>query len=165
MTQAEFETVYQTYFSVVYGYLIEQCRDASLAEELTAETFFKALRNIDGFRGDCKISSWLCQIAKNAYISYLRKNDPKRHLPLENAPCEADDAQEDFLVKEAAEGALKALHSLDEPYKEVFYLRALGDYSYKSIAKLFGKSENWACVVYHRARIKIREIMEEKDEI
>nr|WP_301281489.1 RNA polymerase sigma factor [Anaerocolumna aminovalerica] len=69
----EFEEIYSEYFEDVYRYVLCLCRNESIAEDITQETFFKALKNIDSFKGDCKMSVWLCQIAKNSYFSYLKK--------------------------------------------------------------------------------------------
>ncbi|MDO4565233.1 MAG: sigma-70 family RNA polymerase sigma factor [Clostridia bacterium] len=165
MTDAEFERLYQTYFSSVFGYLMRLCNDPSLAEELTSDTFFKALGSVNRFRGDCEILSWLCAIARNAYLSYLRKNGRLMRLHDEEIVEDgAKNLEESYLDKEAVAEAMAALNALNEPYREVFRLRTFGELSYRSIAELFGRTENWACVVYHRARIKIREAMEDRND-
>lgn len=69
----EFEELYQTYFSDVYRYILKLSGSEHIAEEITEETFYKALRKIHTFRGECDIRIWLCRIAKNSYTSYLRK--------------------------------------------------------------------------------------------
>lgn len=159
MTSSMFESIYKAYFGRVYHYLLSQCRDHHLAEELTAETFFKALRSLDDFRGDCDPGTWLCRIAQNLYISHLRK---RRDIhPLEDALDLPDPAAPDPALRaeeqDSAMAVYARLHRLEEPYKEVFLLRALGQLSFRQIGELFGKTENWACVTYHRARKKLQE--------
>ncbi len=153
----DFQEVYRLYFRDVYRYTLSLCRNESLAEEITQESFYKALRSLDSFDGKCKLSVWLCQIAKNTYISMCRKN---KHLaPDAEAdlfPC-AGNMEDRFSDREAAFAIHKVLHALEEPYKEVFSLRAFGELSFKQIAELFGRTETWARVTYHRARLKIKE--------
>ena len=155
----DFQEVYNLYFRDVYRYALSLCRNESVAEEITQETFYKALEKLDSFDGKGKVSVWLCQIAKNTYISMCRKD---KHLD-----PDADTAQlpgkgsieECFCDRETAFVIHKVLHELEEPYKEVFSLRTFGELPFKQIAELFGKTETWARVTYHRARLKIKEEM------
>lgn len=150
----DFEQVYVIYFDDVYRFLLALSGSESTAEELTAETFFRALRALDGFRGECSVRVWLCQIAKNLYYSQTRRD--ARLTPLDECAVPAEDAAERLSDRSEAETIRQCLHELPEPYKEVFLWRVYGERSYKEIAKLFGKTENWACVTYHRARKMIR---------
>ena len=150
---AEFQEVYDLYFRDVYKYALSLSRDAQVAEEITQETFFKALKNIDSFRGQCRLYVWLCQIAKNTYYTYVQKQS--RSVPEEIAAGEG--LEERMLTKESAFEIHKVLHRLPEPYKEVFSLRVFGELSFGQIGILFGKTESWARVTYHRARMKIKE--------
>lgn len=148
--------MYELYFKDVYKYVLALCRDEHMAEEVTQETFFKALKSIDSFRGQCKLYVWLCQIAKNTYCSMAAKNRKREEM----LPGESEDALEKALMtKESAFEIHKLLHELEEPYKEVFSLRVFGELSFRQIGQLFGKTESWARVTYHRARLKIREGM------
>ena len=158
---AEFEDTYNAYFKDVYLYICSLSGDQHLAEDITAETFIKAMKAIDSFKGNCDIRVWLCQIAKNSYFSYLRKN--RKFVDLEKLPERADehDVAEMIAAAEASMKIHEVLHNHNEPYKEVFTLRVFGELSFKQIANLFGKSENWACVTYHRARKKVKERMED----
>ena len=52
-----------------------------------------------------------------------------------------------------------ALHAMEEPFREVFELRVFGELSFREIGTIFGKTENWARVTYHRARLKLQERM------
>lgn len=153
----DFEDVYDCYFRDVYRYVLSLCRNQTVAEEVTQETFFKALSKIDGFDGRSKVFVWLCQIARNTYISMCRKD---KYLDLDaNVDLLAvrHSIEDSYCLKETATSAHRILSELDEPYKEVFSLRAFGELSFKQIADLFGKTETWARVTYHRARLKIKE--------
>ena len=150
----EFQQVYDLYFRDVYKYVLSLSRDADMAEEITQETFFKALKSIDSFRGQCRLYVWLCQIAKNTYISHCKKQN--RMVP--HGECASEETLEErFFVKESAFEIHKVLHRLPEPYKEVFSLRVFGELPFTQIGELFGKTESWARVTYHRARLKIKE--------
>ncbi|MDO5095588.1 MAG: RNA polymerase sigma factor [Peptostreptococcaceae bacterium] len=161
----EFEKIYRRYFRDVFLFLKSLSNDESIAEEMASETFFKAMQTIDSFRGDCDIRVWLCQIAKNTYYSYLKKQ--KRLVQLDELKEVATD---DIGIEERISNSGEAmqihqiLHEMQEPYKEVFMLRVFGELSFKEIANIFKKTENWACVTYHRAKNKIREKMEVCDE-
>lgn len=162
MTGTEFEKIYTEHFGAVRRYLLKLCRSAPLADEITSDTFFKAMSAIDKFDGKCDVKSWLFQIAKNSYFSYLKKAG--RTVPLESV-SETDDAgpgiEERVADADASVRILQVLHTMQEPYKEVFSLRVFGELSFRQIAEIFGKTENWACVTYHRAKSKIQTILEE----
>ncbi|MGL4731993.1 MAG: RNA polymerase sigma factor [Clostridium sp.] len=153
----EFEEVYSAYFKDVYKYVLSLSKNESIAEDITQETFFKALKNIDSFKGNCKMRVWLCQIAKNSYFSYLKKTQ-NNFVRVEDIVDVSDvDFEQILFDDESAFEIHKLLHNLEEPFKEVFTLRFFGDLSFIKIAELFGKTESWARVTYHRARIKIKE--------
>ena len=161
MSESDFDRIYREQFEPVYRYSLALTRSAQAAEELTQATFFKALQAIDGFRGESSLKSWLCAIAKNLWLSERRRAEP---LPLEELPETAEQGggpEERALEREDALRVHRALHVLAEPYKEVFTLRVFGQLGFREIGELFGKTENWACVVYHRARGKLRAEMEE----
>lgn len=155
----DFEQVYTQYFGGVYQYLMSLCRSEALAQELTQETFFKAMRQIEGFKGECKLYVWLCQIAKNTYFSYLRKE--KRCEALEEVPEQADEAglEEAVVQSDTAFSVHRALHAMPEPNKEVLTLRIFGELSFAQIGELFGRTESWARVTYHRGKIKLKETL------
>ena len=150
----EFEEVYRLYFRDVYRYCLALCRDEETAEEVTQEPFFKALNAIDQFDGRCRLYVWLCQIAKNTYFSMQSKKRPDGLT--EDIPS-GESLEERLLTKESAFEIHRVLHRLEEPYKEVFSLRTFGELPFKQIGELFGKTESWARVTYHRARLKIKE--------
>ena len=154
----DIEKLYQEYFSVVYKYILSLSRDPLTAEEITQETFFKALKKIGSFRGDCSIRVWLCQIAKNLYYDQLKKQSRFEELPEEYGESTAS-PENDMIRATDRKMINKILHSLKEPYKEVFTLRTYGELSFSEIAELFQKTTSWARVTYHRAGIMIKEEM------
>ena len=155
MTNREFEELYRENFDLVYRYALGLTRDVHAAEELTQETFFKAMQAIDGFRGECGLKTWLCGIAKNKFISQQRqkKLEPLDELPETRDPGEGPESA--VLRKDESMRLHRLLHELPEPYKEVFSLRVFGQLGFREIGALFGKTENWAYVTFHRAKAKI----------
>ena len=157
----EFTQIYEAYFRDVELYLRAICRDEALAEELTEQVFFRALKALPTFRGDCDIRSWLCAMARNAYLSHLRKEKPSENIDDIQIPDPRISVEEQIADQEQAMAIHRILHALPEPYKEVFSLRIFGQLSFADIGSLFGRTANWACVTYHRARQKIQSEMEE----
>lgn len=153
----DFQEVYNLYFRDVYRFALSLCRNESVAEEITQETFYKALEKLDRFDGRCKVSVWLCQIAKNTYISMCRKNKFLDFSTDTTLLADVECIEARFCDREAAFAIHKVLQTLDEPYKEVFSLRTFGELSFRQIGELFGRTESWARVTYHRARLKIKE--------
>ena len=153
----DFQEVYNLYFRDVYRFALSLCRNKPLAEEITQETFYKALEKLDSFDGKCKVSVWLCQIAKNTYISVCRMNKFLDFSTDTTLLADVECIEARFCDREVAFAIHKVLHTLDEPYKEVFSLRTFGELSFRQIGELFGRTESWARVTYHRARLKIKE--------
>ncbi len=156
----EFEQIYITYFRDVYLYIRRLSNSEHIAEEITSETFFKAMKSIDSFRGDCDMRVWLCQIAKNCYYSYIKKADRTECIDNVEIAEQGASFEERLFRHDTAMQIQKILHDVPEPYKEVFMWRVYAELSFKQIGQIFGKSENWACVAYHRARNKIKEKLE-----
>lgn len=152
----DFQKLYSEYYDTVFQYVLSLCRDEQWAEEITQAAFFKALKSIDTFRGECKLSAWLCQIAKNTFYTETKRQQRQVDYPLEQ--IQSDEAIDQKIYdKETAFQIHKLLHVLEEPYKEVFWMRTFGELSFKDIGVLFGKTESWARVTYHRAKMKIKE--------
>ena len=156
----EFEQIYITYFRDVYLYIRRLSNSEHIAEEITSETFFKAMKSIDSFRGDCDIRVWLCQIAKNCYYSYIKKAGRTECIDNVEIAEQGASFEERLFRHDTAMQIQKILHDVPKPYKEVFMWRVYAELSFKQIGQIFGKSENWACVTYHRARNKIKEKLE-----
>lgn len=154
----DFGKIYEEYMQDVYRYVLAISRNPHIAEEITQETFFKALKNIDKFKGECKLSVWLCQIAKNTYYSYCEEEKRRHGYVVEDSFVSTEALIEN---KEAAFELHKKLHGLPEPYKEVFSLRVFGELPFEKIAELFGKTESWARVTFYRAKLKMKEAIDE----
>ncbi len=162
----EFEELYDTYFMDVYRYVLRLSGDAHVAEEVTSDTFFKAIKAIHRFRGDCEVRVWLCQIAKNCYYSFVKRNGREESIDTTELLQLADSetpVEERIVQKETAMRLQGLLHLLSEPYKEVFMWRTYADLSFKEIGQMFGKTDNWACVTYHRARTMLKQGLEESE--
>ena len=157
-----FEEIYAQYFKQVYSFILSLSRNTFTAEEITQETFFRVMENPDAFQGNSSINTYLCSIARNLYVSSVRKHK-----------CESQDTElesksdgtdiEDALIKRDMEQKIHLLlHHMEEPYKEVFTLRVFGDLSYEDIGALFEKNVNWARVIYFRARQKLQQMLKEE---
>lgn len=160
----EFEQIYSAYFKSVYRYIWKLSGDEHIAEEITSETFLKAMKSIRDFRGDCDMRVWICQIAKNTYYTYLKKNRRTASLDeteWQNITDPNAFTEEQIGVQDEAEQIRKILHTMPEPYKEVFMWRVFGELSFKEIGALYNKTDNWACVTCHRARKMIQDRLEE----
>ena len=161
---AGFEQIYEANQGFIYKFLLNYCRDASLAEELTQETFFKAYMNFQALKDRDKAPAWLCQIARNTYFAWYHQQ--KRIQPLdETIGLAQTDLEEMAISKDLSNAAMRCLQELDQPYKEVLMLAVFGGVSLKEISRLFGKSESWARVTFYRAKQKILDNMEDHYEL
>lgn len=153
-----FEEVYNLYFREVYMYVRALSHDEHVAEEITQETFFKALKAIEKYDPQKKMSVWLCQIAKNTYFSYLRKGKHVFDEDISDLEIADDvDCFAPLLIKDQTDVLYCVLHRLDDPYKEVFMLRIFSELAFRDIARIFGKTESWARVTFYRAKSKIKD--------
>ena len=152
------DEIYRQYARTVYKYLLSMTRDADLAEELTQETFYQAIRSSTRYDGSTKITTWLCGIAKNVLFTWRRKH--KETAPLtdaeQNTNLITESSEETALQSMEKIGLIRRLHGLPEPYREVMYLRAFGGLSFKEIAEVSGKTENWARVTFYRGKEKLK---------
>ena len=156
------DTIYRLYFKDVYLFLKGLTRSEALAEELTQETFFRALDGLKDFDGRQDVRAWLFTTARNAYFDSCRR--AKHTAPLEAAEQAAADTPDivQLLADEnAAFTVHQCLHILDEPYKEVFSLRVFGELPFEKIGAIFGHNAAWARVTYYRAKAKIQSMLEE----
>ena len=156
----DIEQMYKEYFETVYKYLLCLTHNKDTAEELTQETFCRAVKNIDKFKGDCKISVWLCQIAKNLWYDECRKKNNiyiKEDIELEE--ISDINSLEDIAISNNEKDILyKKLEQLDSQTREVILLRITGDLSFKEIANILNKTENWARVTFYRGKQKLKEV-------
>ncbi|MEG0049413.1 MAG: sigma-70 family RNA polymerase sigma factor [Clostridia bacterium] len=159
----EIDDVYEEYHELIHAFLLRLCRNEHLADEMTQETFFRALKQWSHFRGDSSVSTWLCTIAKHLYYDTMRKKNP---VSLETVKEKTvSDIAENFVRKDQFMTAQHLLHNLSEPYREVFTLRTFCDMTHAQIGELFGKSDSWARSTYFRARKLLSDLMKEDDTI
>ena len=162
MTDREFEALYREYFDPVYRYALGLTRDVHAAEELTQETFYQAVKSIGRFDGSCKLSTWLCQIARHLWYQHLEKHRAERTMtrPLAETPPEDDpavpSAEEETSARQGHLDLLRQIHDLPDPMREVVYLRAFGGLSFREIGDVLGKTENWARVTFFRGKERLR---------
>ncbi len=157
----DFETIYTRYFRKVYAFAFSLSRNAHQAEEITQETFCRAMKHPEQFEGRSSIGTYLCSIAHNWYISSLRSQ--KRTVPgeiLDTVPSD-ENVEAEYERKDVTRRLHVLLHGLEEPYKEVFTLRVFGELPFGEIGALFGKGEGWARVTYFRAKQKLQEKTQE----
>ncbi|MFI3284247.1 MAG: sigma-70 family RNA polymerase sigma factor [Erysipelotrichaceae bacterium] len=161
----DLEQVYERYFKDVYYYIYGISKNEAIAEDITQETFFKALKKIKSFDGSTDIRAWLFTIAKNTYYTTIKREKIySSAFELENIVGNHQRSVLDDLINDQqAMQILKYLHSMDEPYKEVFMLRFFGELSFEKVGIIFGKSAGWSRVIYHRAKNKIVDLMEEEE--
>lgn len=152
----EFEKIYLKYYDSVFRYVRSLCRNEVMADEITQDTFLKALKYIDTFRGECELQAWLCRIARNHFYTMAKHRSRMTEISSELFLQEKS-IEEKLLDRESAFQIHGVLHRLEEPYKEVFWMRTFGELSFKEIGRLFQRTENWARVTYYRAKIKIKE--------
>lgn len=155
--------IYNEYSKIVYNYLISLTSNIDIANELTQETFYKAIKNINQFRNECSVKTWLCKIAKNEWIDYYKKtkkikeiniDEIKEGLLIENS------VEETYETKEQMISMYKRIHKLDEEAKEVIYLRIQAELSFKEIGQIMGRTEQWARIIFYRAKVKLKEELE-----
>lgn len=160
----DYEKLYNTYYMQVYSYAISLAKNRELAEEITQNTFYKAVSTKAKFKGKSNELTWLCSIAKNLYYDELRNSQRLADMnELSELPSD-ENIERTVADSDIAFRIHLILHQIDEPYKEVFQLRVFGELSFAQIATIFGKTETWARVTYHRARLKIQERMDDKNE-
>ena len=159
----DIETIYRLYFRDVYLFLQGLTHSEPLAEELTQETFFKALDGLKRFGGRQDVRAWLFTVARNAYYDHCRRQNRTTSLDAlpEEPASRLPDLEELLIDEDAAFTIHQCLHRLEEPYKEVFSLRVFGELSFEKIGSIFGHTANWACVTYCRAKRKIQQMLKE----
>ena len=156
----DIEQIYKEYFETVNKYLFCLTRNNDISEELTQETFYKAVKKINTYKGDCKMSVWLCQIAKNLWYDRCRKN--KKMVKVEENDLlnlqSLDITEDTVILNEEKISLYKKMQSLDEKTREVIYLRITGELSFKEIGIILNKTENWARVTFYRGKQKLKEV-------
>ena len=149
------EKIYDEHAKTIYYFLLSLCHNPHIAEDLTQETFLRAYQSMERFDGTCKLSVWLCQIAKHLWYQYLEKHKHEEpNSPDEDVALYMDTETQVFAKYELIQ-VLKELHGLPEQMREVIYLRAMAELSFKEIGEILGKSENWARVTFYRGKERL----------
>ena len=152
------EKMYEAYYMRVYSYAVTLSGSRELAEEITQETFYRAMTKSASFRREADEVTWLCTIAKNLFYDEKRRQKKTGPIP-EDVEADGKSIEQIAADKDSSFRVHLALHALEEPYREIFELRVFGELGFKDIGTIFGKTENWARVTYHRARLKLQERM------
>ena len=155
----DMEQIYTQYFETVNKYLFCLTHNNDISEELTQETFYKAVKKINTYKGECKISVWLCQIAKNLWYDYCKKN--KKVISVEEELLESystDTTEERVILNDEKISLFRKIQKLDEKTREVIYLRITGELSFKEIGIILNKTENWARVTFYRGKNQLKEV-------
>ena len=156
------EDIYRDHAKAVYGFLLTRVRDSDTAEELTQETFYRAVKQIKTFKGDSSVSTWLCGIARNVWLEYVKGQKKRQDMDSLAGITDGDgrfgakgscgSAEEAHMAEWENMQILKALHRLKEPVRETLYLRLIGNLTFKQIGEIMGRSENWARVTFYRGK-------------
>ncbi len=150
------DEVYRKHADTVFRFLMTLCHEEETARELTQETFYQAIRSSGRYDGTCKVSTWLCQIAKHLWYREIEKRKKKGTLPLdEDVGQPTEGVEREIVIREEKMELFRKVHLLDETSKEVVLLRITGEFSFREIGEIFGKQENWARVTFYRAKQKL----------
>lgn len=160
MHNKDIEMIYKKYYLTVYKYLMCLTHNPDLSDELTQETFYKMIKKIDKFEGKSKISSWLCEIAKNLWYDELRKKKHSTNITEDFDIQSEENLENGYIDKEQTEIMYKKIAKLDEATKRVMFLRLNSEMSFKEIGEVLGKSETWARVTFYRGKQKVKEVEE-----
>lgn len=159
----DIEKVYKKHFTDVYYFLLSITKNKSIAEEITSETFFKVLKSKDKIKNEESIKSYLFTVSKNLYLDYLKKeNKTLEYENIENIDFLSEFSAEEYFLKNEEEKTLyRAIEKLSEPQRSIVYYRAFENLSFSEIGKIYDKSQNWACVNYHRGKNKLKDLLED----
>ena len=155
------EEVYRQYANTVYRYLLSLTRSPDIAEELTQETFYQAIRTSERYDGSCSVTTWLCAIAKRVHLTYDRRHP--RTETLDSVGAAVSSAEDEALSNAERMELMRSLHALPEPAREVTYLRVFGGLSFRQIGEILGFSETRARVTYFRAKETLRKELDEHE--
>ena len=154
------ERLYNSYYMRVFSYVMTLAGNRHQAEEITQDAFYRAFARSAEFRNESDEVTWLCAIAKNCFLDEKRRGNRTEPIA-EDLPAAGKSIEQEAVDRDSSFRIHVALHSMEEPYREVFELRIFGELSFRQIGTIFGKTENWARVTYHRARLKLQERMSE----
>ena len=157
MEKEAFEKLYETYYMRVYSYVMTLVKRQHVAEEITQEAFYKAFTAKSAFRGESDQVTWLCAIARNLFLDEMRRQSKSTDIDLDTNTDSGINIESEVEDKDASYRIHRALQELEEPYRKVFELRIFGELSFREIGGICEKTENWARVTYHRAKVKLQE--------
>ena len=160
MDKTDMDAVYQEYANLIYRFLYTHTHDADWSQELMQETFLRAVDSISRYDGSCKLSVWLCQIAKHLWYQWLDKHSRRKQVELTDEIPGRESPENSACLHMEKTALYKAIHCLPEPMREVVHMRLTGEFSFSEIGEILGKSENWARTTFYRAKQKIIEEME-----
>lgn len=157
----DIEKIYRIYFEDVYRFLLSLSKNKEVAQDITSETFLKVINNSNKIEKTRNIKAYIFTIAKNTYINYYNKNKIMMSTDdIEKFDQGIDSFEENLIESDNVKVLNDAIDKLDEPYRSITKLR-LNDLSFKEIGKIYGKTSNWACVCYYRAKEKLKDILED----
>ncbi len=153
ISMEDFNEIYIENYQLVYKYLLFLTNNKYISEELTEETFYKAIINISKFKNNSKLSTWLCKIARNLWIDEIKRKNKIAEINDKDVIVTEDV----FLEKEERMQLFKAIQKLDVLTRDVIYLKIKGDLSYKEIAEIMNTTETWVRVTFYRGKEKMKE--------
>ena len=156
MEREAFEKLYETYYMRVYSYVMTLAGKQHMAEEITQEAFYKAFTAKSAFRGESNEVTWLCAIARNLFLDEMRRQSKSTETDLDANADSGINIESEVEDRDASYRIHQALQELEEPYRRVFELRIFGELSFREIGDICEKTENWARVTYHRAKLKLQ---------
>lgn len=158
----DIEQIYKEYFETVNKYLFCLTHNNDISEELTQETFYRAVKKINTYKGNCKMQVWLCQIAKNLWYDQCRKNKKMADIPEDEMTIgqAINFTEEQAIANDEKISLYKKMQKLDEKTREVMYLKITGELSFKEIGTILNKTENWARVTFYRGKNQLKEVDE-----
>ena len=156
----DIQKAYTKHATDIYRYLLSLSHNEDLAEDLTQETFFRAMRTLNKYDGSCRLSVWLCQIAKHLWYQWLDKNARGRQVELTDQIPDGRTPEHSALLRMEKTDLYRAIHRLPEPMRELVHMRLTGEFSFSEIGEIMGRNENWARTTFYRAKQKIMEEME-----
>ena len=159
MEKETFEKLYETYYMRVFSYVMSLVKKRHMAEEITQEAFYKAFTAKSAFRGESNEVTWLCAIARNIYLDEMRRQAKSTEIDLEAEVDSGINIESEVEDKDTSYRIHRALQELEEPYRKVFELRIFGELSFREIGGICEKTENWARVTYHRAKLKLQNLL------
>lgn len=158
----EFKEFYEIYSKNIYRYLFFLTKSEMDAEDLMQETFIVAIKNINKFKGESSLNTWLFAIARNLYLNWIRKQQKNKHINIDSVSDFLHDKKQcenQIIEKESTIEIFNTIILLKEEYREILLFRLVEELSFKEIGNILGKSETFVRVKFHRGKIKLQELI------